>query len=636
MLSLLTAALAGISVVSAPALMQESPCLTVASAAETVLGPTADGFYYTIDSTNSAVTITGYSKSSGSVVIPSKIAGYPVKVIGKQAFKNKAITAVTISNTVETIDEDAFYGSSLTSVIVPPNVKELTHNAFRDCTKLKSAVIQGKTKLGMSTFNGCTALVSAKMLDDIPFVDAWAFDNCKSLTTLEFHGAAVLGHYCIYNCEKLENIVLNDNCRSETKGMLPIQKCPIQKINGKTVIQHAKDSNGITYPVINPAAETAIRNIFCRSLNIGFVDTYCSELCDYIVKTETDDWMSPALKARQLHDWIIRHCEYEDSNNGEWTGDYENHVASSVFLSYGMNVRGNGIGESVCEGYSKAYTMLLAKAGIESYLVSGNNHMWNLVKIDGEYYQTDVTWDDPVIMTWDAENPQLHPIEDNTYGNIYSTYYDHFLKCDENMKVLHKGKQDTRSIEKYCSGEHELLNIYTDYSASKLTSCVRSYSDANGDGILDYDFDLDGSDFSHDFADDLNAYQSYLGFAFGFNKDTAEINDRMDEVLYNLHKLHMSYNQYIYACAPQNATAAAGETAEFQVRLFGDNLTYQWYMYVDRLGSWEMIQNAEGISPVLHVTANASSNGQKYMCRIQNKDGYCIYSNPVTLTVRAR
>lgn len=55
----------------------------------------------------------------------------------------------------------------------------------------------------------------------------------------------------------------------------------------------------------------------------------------------------------------------------------------------------------VCSGYSKAYQELLARVGIEAYYISGlvygdDPHAWNVVKIDGKYYCTDVTWDDPV------------------------------------------------------------------------------------------------------------------------------------------------------------------------------------------------------------------------------------------------
>lgn len=59
-------------------------------------------------------------------------------------------------------------------------------------------------------------------------------------------------------------------------------------------------------------------------------------------------------------------------------------------------------GKAICEGYSRAMQMLLDKAGIYNYLVVGDGvsddgtepHMWNIVKINGENYHLDATWND--------------------------------------------------------------------------------------------------------------------------------------------------------------------------------------------------------------------------------------------------
>lgn len=52
----------------------------------------------------------------------------------------------------------------------------------------------------------------------------------------------------------------------------------------------------------------------------------------------------------------------------------------------------------VCEGYARLNQYLLNKLGVETlYIVSADGgHAWNIVKVDGEYYQMDVTWGDPV------------------------------------------------------------------------------------------------------------------------------------------------------------------------------------------------------------------------------------------------
>ena len=57
-------------------------------------------------------------------------------------------------------------------------------------------------------------------------------------------------------------------------------------------------------------------------------------------------------------------------------------------------------GEAVCAGYAETVRNVLSCMGIESRYVSADNvdssehgHAWNLVKLDGEWYNVDLTWD---------------------------------------------------------------------------------------------------------------------------------------------------------------------------------------------------------------------------------------------------
>lgn len=100
-----------------------------------------------------------------------------------------------------------------------------------------------------------------------------------------------------------------------------------------------------------------------------------------------DDDMTEVEKALVLHDYIAVTCAY----------DYDNYKAGTlpemVYNSYGALVERS----AVCQGYALAYKYLLGQAGIQAYMVSSKsmNHAWNIVRLDGEYYQADVTWDDP-------------------------------------------------------------------------------------------------------------------------------------------------------------------------------------------------------------------------------------------------
>lgn len=56
-------------------------------------------------------------------------------------------------------------------------------------------------------------------------------------------------------------------------------------------------------------------------------------------------------------------------------------------------------GSAVCDGYSKATKLMLNEYGVEcDYIIGectgGGGHGWNLVKLDGEWYHLDVTWND--------------------------------------------------------------------------------------------------------------------------------------------------------------------------------------------------------------------------------------------------
>ena len=40
--------------------------------------------------------------------------------------------------------------------------------------------------------------------------------------------------------------------------------------------------------------------------------------------------------------------------------------------------------------------IILNDMGLENYKISSEDHIWNAVKIDGVWYNLDLTWDDPV------------------------------------------------------------------------------------------------------------------------------------------------------------------------------------------------------------------------------------------------
>ena len=124
--------------------------------------------------------------------------------------------------------------------------------------------------------------------------------------------------------------------------------------------------------------------------------------------------MNDLQKARALHDWIVQHVSYDYT--------YSKYTAYDAIVNR----------SAVCQGYTLAYAALLEKAGIENDYCrsSAMNHMWNYVKIDGNWYHVDTTWDDP---SWGST-------KDDRTGYVRHTY---FLNSDTQIQQAASGSSDT-------------------------------------------------------------------------------------------------------------------------------------------------------------------------------------------------
>lgn len=101
--------------------------------------------------------------------------------------------------------------------------------------------------------------------------------------------------------------------------------------------------------------------------------------------SSVDESMTDEEKLLALHDALVCHVSYSK----ESTGKYKN----SIYTAYGAIVEGAG----VCQSYALAYECLARLAGIQDiHLVSNTIHSWNMVKLDGNWYHIDATFDDPV------------------------------------------------------------------------------------------------------------------------------------------------------------------------------------------------------------------------------------------------
>ena len=144
------------------------------------------------------------------------------------------------------------------------------------------------------------------------------------------------------------------------------------------------------------------------------ISDICNRLHQIIADTISND-MNDYEKAKAIHDWIISNAEYDyDSYNDPNNAAPNTHSILGIIFD----------GKAVCAGYASTYNALCGMVGLEcTYVIGeagGGSHGWNIVKVDGNYYHVDTTWDD-------------------TGGGESDEY---FLKSDEFMQRNHLWEAD--------------------------------------------------------------------------------------------------------------------------------------------------------------------------------------------------
>ena len=152
----------------------------------------SEGLEYALSEDGSSYSVKkiGTCKDT-DIVIPSTYQGKPVTSIGKKAFYCcKALTSITIPDSVTSIRDSAFsHCSSLTSITIPNSVTSIGESAFRGCSSLTSITIPNSvTSIGEQAFQGCSSLTSITIPNSVTSIGDWAFSFCKALTTIYYSG----------------------------------------------------------------------------------------------------------------------------------------------------------------------------------------------------------------------------------------------------------------------------------------------------------------------------------------------------------------------------------------------------------------------------------------------------------------
>ncbi|MFR1286838.1 MAG: transglutaminase domain-containing protein [Subdoligranulum sp.] len=142
-------------------------------------------------------------------------------------------------------------------------------------------------------------------------------------------------------------------------------------------------------------------------------------------------------KVFYVHEWLVQNIAYD-----------REHLSDNVQDDH--NLRGALLdGTAVCDGYAKTYALTLRKLGITGVLVTSKDigHAWNMVELDGNWYQVDCTWDDPV----------------DGSDQLGYCMHKHLLCTTEEMNTNHNDDgDDSVAFDLENLGTQNIVNLATD------------------------------------------------------------------------------------------------------------------------------------------------------------------------------
>ena len=194
--------------------------------------------------------------------------------------------------------------------------------------------------------------------------------------------------------------------------------------------------------------DTAANVYYLRlSFNISVLDDKYPSV-DSIVQSAVAECNSKTdgseyAKAIWLHDWLLDQLEYDKTL--KWSS-----AESALTRELGT-----------CQSYESAYAKLLTAAGIENSETRDtyDGHTWNAMKLDGQWYQTDCTWDDS---------------SDNWYS--FDQRHLYFGLTDELMAIAHPGHSKIYTTDKYATRSTSLADNYF-VRTGDAAKWAKAYSD---------------------------------------------------------------------------------------------------------------------------------------------------------------
>lgn len=509
--------------------------------------------------------------------------------LGNKAFERSSIRDLSIPSSVTTIPESCFNEcTNLVNLSLPDTLTTIKRYAFQNAVLPDKMYFPAKTTdISYCAFNGVRN-VSAYYVDsantkyqsidgvlytkdgsalcaypakkngsyfesDVKSIWYGAITNNPYLKTLKLQNFSLTrpDDTNFGNNSNLETVVIKSTESNKTgQEILNLYGsfCIGSKVKTINGFSFLKNTSAGQEPKFEDKFESRILENFENYSDYSFMKDYIDKMATYVVNKETNSSMTKLQKAVRLQQWICDRVFYDPvvgkinilkrknqpipSNLSETD---KNHVDASVFL----HKKSDGKYYTVCDGYARAYKILMDKAGIPTDYVMGYNrttgvleHAWNLVNLDGTWYHVDVTNDDNNgSLFYEQYSDNMVPDSAVYPFKTYGGRYKYFLCSDADFAA-----NDVHYHYEWESREHPELNSR---NGAALDSSLAMRGDLNGNRQF-YDDPNNGMT-------DLEILQQYLLGNYSLNYETwkkADIDKDGKVNSYDLVLLRQFRNQF--------------------------------------------------------------------------------------------
>lgn len=174
--------------------------------------PAALEAQFSCQTNNGTITISAYTGSSGSVVIPATIGGLPVTAIGTNAFSFElTLGSVTLPDTVLAIETGAFQDChNLTNLSLSGSLARIGDYAFNACWGITNLAFPNSvTNIGVAAFGSCHNLATVSLPANLRSIGDQSFNNCFALSSVSVpESVGNIGAGAFYCCTSLTNVSL--------------------------------------------------------------------------------------------------------------------------------------------------------------------------------------------------------------------------------------------------------------------------------------------------------------------------------------------------------------------------------------------------------------------------------------------